>query len=96
MSNKHFRLCFSVINNVECLNGSTCQFAHSIEEFTPKICRFDKSCKNYKLCDVCKTNDNETEEYCSCENECSKYHPSHESKEDLLKRMHLYPKQLMK
>lgn len=75
--NKMFRLCYSVINNVECTNivdNQKCKFAHSIEEFTPKICRYDADCKNIH-------ND-----------ECSKLHPSIETKLALLERIGLAPK----
>lgn len=50
---KYYRVCFSVVNNVECIyeqNGEVCKYAHTLEQFTPKICKFDTNCKT----DMCQ------------------------------------------
>lgn len=91
--NKYYRLCFSVIKDDECFNGGQCQFAHSLEDFNPKICRYDKDCKGVVKCSRCVNN---TEDFCSCINDCSKLHPSFENKNDLLKRLGLFPRHLVK
>lgn len=92
-NNKHFRLCFSVIKDVECFNGTDCQFAHSLEDFTPKVCKYDKDCKGVVKCNKCTLG---TNELCDCVNDCTKLHPSFETKYELLKRLSLYPRQLVK
>jgi len=92
-NNKHYRVCFAFVKNVECFNAEKCKFAHSLDEFTPKICRYDSDCKGVVKCEFCKHNiltlnniDN-----CECVNECTKLHPSFENKLQLLNRIGLYP-----
>lgn len=94
------RVCFSLINNMECFNGDKCDFAHSIEQFNPKICKYDKNCKCVFTCEFCSQYSPEERnlldldqliDNCKCINDCSKLHPSFETKHDLLKRLNLLP-----
>lgn len=102
-----FRVCFSVINSVECTNGEGCKFAHTLDQFKPKVCKYGAECKGIKVCDLCyervygihkdsttKTPEPKTSEprVCECNNECTKLHQHIETKEQLLKRMRLFPK----
>ena len=90
---KYHRLCFSVVKDVECFNGDQCQFAHSLEDFYPKVCKYNQDCKGVVKCLKCLNN---TDDFCSCVNDCTKLHPAFETKDELLRRLGLYPRHLVK
>ena len=71
-------ICKSVLNKEECLHGSKCRFAHSLEELRTSCCLFGKDCRFVKCINDSWTN--------MGNKMCSHMHPD-ESRQDFLTRI---------
>ena len=47
-----YRMCTSVLKNTACPHGSTCRFAHNVDELTPKECTYGVCCR-FKFSERC-------------------------------------------
>ncbi len=71
-------ICRSVLNKEECLHGSKCRFAHSLEELRTSCCLFGKDCRFVKCINDSWTN--------MGNKMCTHMHPD-ESRQDFLTRI---------